>query len=168
MVWSHLFKEKYLLMADWQKDDRLYLPFPYRPGGRLLRVYWKTQYTQFDINDFVRVSKKLRSNTIDRKVKDILQYNFTGICVTFNLHVQTVHQSFTLRNVFDGFPCEMSFSIHSPLIQDILPLFPQFRAAMKNKHLYLRRWAAVKSERVFSYVAWTTYKRDVEPIPSLA
>ena len=72
--------------------------------------------TTFELSDFEKRSKKLRSNTIDIQIKDIFQYNILGICISRKRDQYLVNTAFLLRNVVDRVPYESNNALFSPIV----------------------------------------------------
>ena len=101
-----LLKSKYFLINYFAKDDKLNLEardLRKGFGGRLLVVHWRNEFTKFDINDYIKLSKKQRSHELDKKEKEVLNYNYTGICISHKKNFESTATTFVIRNVFDSF-----------------------------------------------------------------
>jgi ribosomal protein L19 len=122
-------------------------------GGKLLQVLFLTKFTKFDIAEYVKVSKKQRTNISEKKVKDVLQYSFLGYCFNFKKDKTGLNCSFSLRNVLDGFPIEMIFPLYSPAINCISFQEKIFqKKATRAKFYFLRKKPLPDSLMEFSYV----------------
>lgn len=122
-------------------------------GGKLLQVLFLTKFTKFDIAEYVKVSKKQRTNISEKKVKDVLQYSFLGYCFDFKKDKTGLNCSFSLRNVLDGFPIEMIFPLYSPAINCVSFQEKIFqKKATRAKFFFLRNKPLPDSLMEFSYV----------------
>ncbi|RYE05345.1 MAG: 50S ribosomal protein L19 [Rickettsiaceae bacterium] len=123
-------------------------------GGKIIKIFWKTQFTKFDIAEYVKVSKKQRTNISEKKVKDVLQYSFLGYCFDFKKDVLGTNTSFSLRNVLDGFAIEMIFPLYSPVILTLgLSKMFEHTKVSRNKMYFLRKKALPMSTLDFDYVS---------------
>lgn len=68
-------------------------------SGQILLVSLNKHKTKFEVSDFVKVSKKQRSNVVEVLVKNIYQYNLVGICIQHKKDPWDLNTSFLLRNV---------------------------------------------------------------------
>lgn len=82
MLYSSLLLKKnlYLGLINEKVDDLLLKTRAQLKVGLLVEFYklHLINNLQFWNNDYIKVSKKHRSNVVDVLVKDIFQYNFTG------------------------------------------------------------------------------------------
>lgn len=152
-----LIKQKLITNIVQNKNDNLNFSKPelkknFSFGGKVIQVFWKTRFTKFDIAEYVKVSKKQRTNISEKKVKDVLQYSFSGYCYDFKKNKFSVNTSFSLRNVLDGFPLEMIFPLYSPVILN-LGLAKQQFATVRNKLYFLRKKSLPYSQIAFNYVS---------------
>jgi ribosomal protein L19 len=123
-------------------------------GGKIIKVFWKTQFTKFDIAEYVKVSKKQRTNISEKKVKDVLQYSFLGYCFDFKKDMLGINTSFSLRNVLDGFPIEMIFPLYSPVVLTLgLSKLIESSKVSRNKMYFLRKKSLPMSTLEFDYVS---------------
>jgi len=159
-------KQKLLTNISQEKNDTLnfssdQLNKKFSFGGKVIKVLWKTQFTKFDIAEYVKVSKKQRTNISEKKTKDVLQYCFLGYCFDYKIDNLSINTSFSLRNILDGFPIEMIFPLYSPAIltigfaKNILSL-----KTKRNKLYFLREKALPLSTIDFEYVS----RKKIEPI----
>lgn len=126
----------------------------YTFGGKIIRVFWKTKFTKFDIAEYVKVSKKQRTNISEKKVKDVLQYSFVGYCINFKKDSLSVNTSYSVRNVLDGFPVEMIFPVYSPVILSITVAQNIYTPKTRRSKLYYLRKKPVPYSFVeFDYVS---------------
>ena len=122
-------------------------------GGKLLQIFFLTKFTKFDISEYVKVSKKQRTNISEKKVKDVLQYSFLGYCFDFKKDYEGLNCSFSLRNVLDGFPIEMIFPLYSPAINCVSFQEKLFqKKATRSKYFFLRHKSSPESLMEFNYV----------------
>lgn len=153
-----LSKNKYLLLNYFNKTDQLNIQDKsinrVNFGGKVMSVNWRTEYTKFDIYDYVKVSKKQRSNEVDRKEKKVLNYNYTGICIAYKKDFNSINAKFVLRNVFDSFPLEMTFPLYSPQISGIALVsdIANKQKFSKNRLYFLRNKEIPLSKVIFNYV----------------
>lgn len=123
-------------------------------AGQLLQLTLSQKITKFDMTDYIRVSKKHRSNTVDVIIRDIFQYVFTGICIRHRKDIYDLNTSFLLRNVFDQFPYELQVPLYSPFIDSINVLLfrPKIQALIHSKYYYLRNKPLPMSKVLFAYI----------------
>ena len=149
-------KQKLLQQILGSKTDNLNLQKKKKKfnfGGKLLQVFFVTKFTKFDIAEYVKVSKKQRTNISDKKIKDVLQYCFLGYCFNYKKDNKGVNCSYSLRNVLDGFPIEMIFPVYSPAISCLSFLEKMYqRKATKSKYFFLRNKPFPESFVEFSFV----------------
>ena len=154
-------KQKLLQLIKGSKTDNLNLTTikkKFSFGGKLLQVFFLTKFTKFDIAEYVKVSKKQRTNISEKKVKDVLQYSFLGYCFNFKKDPDSINCSYSLRNVLDGFPIEMIFPVYSPSISCISFQEKMFqKKSTKAKYFFLRNKPSPQSFFEFNYV---TRKKD--------
>jgi len=105
-------------------------------------------------SDFVKTSKKQRSNIVDIKIKDILHYSFLGICIAHKKDPYGLNTSFTIRNVFDRVPVETIVILYSPVIDDvsIYSDIQKLKRIIHNKYYFLRKKPMPQSVITFDYV----------------
>lgn len=157
-------KNKYLCSLSPKAPPKLFRRSQAKQGlsGRILCIVLNKHTTKFEVSDFVRVSKKHRSNVVDILVKDIFQYNITGICIRHKKDQFSINTSFLIRNVFDQFPYELNIPFYSPHIDYISILF--YRQKLKylthSKYYYLRKKPLPQSKVVFDYVVGM-YDHDI-------
>lgn len=168
MLFKAITKQKILTNIIQPKNDTLNfsnqdLKKKFTFGGKVIKVFWKTQYTKFDIAEYVKVSKKQRTNISEKKVKDVLQYSFLGYCFNFKKNFKSINTSFSLRNVLDGFPVEMIFPLYSPAVLTLgIDKYNLGYLLTKNKYYFLRKKPLPQSFMNFDYVS----RKKVEPIYS--
>jgi len=81
-----------------------------KPRGRIIQLEFDPEYTKFNINDYIKLSKKSRrSEKLIDKEKAILQYCMIGKCVFFRK--RGLNSSFTIRNVLTLCPFEICYMI---------------------------------------------------------
>lgn len=146
-------KNKYKLFISTKKRPKL-KGNRTRITGRVLRVMFNKKTTQFEVSDFVKTSKKQRSNVIDVQVKDIFQYNFVGICIAQKKDQFDLNTSFLIRNTFDQFPYELMVPLYSPMIDAIRVLthIEKLMHLTHSKYYYLRKKPLPASTVNFDYV----------------
>lgn len=149
-------KQKILQIIKGSKTDNLNLTMKKKKftfGGKLLQVFFLTKFTKFDIAEYVKVSKKQRTNISEKKVKDVLQYSFLGYCFNFKKDFDGINCSYSLRNVLDGFPIEMIFPVYSPNISCLSFLEKLYqKKSTKSKYFFLRKKSSPESLMEFDYV----------------
>jgi ribosomal protein L19 len=147
------------LRLDWSTDK-----YPgitrhrQRLTGAVLEVSFNKHSTTFELSDFVKTSKKQRSNIVDVQIKDILQYNFIGICIAHKKDPYYLNTSFLIRNVFGRVPFELTVNLFSPIL-DSITAFPEIKKLLRithNKYYYLRKKPMPQSLIEFDYVTETT------------
>jgi len=85
------------------------------PRGKIIEISFNSEFTHFNIQDFVKQSKKTRSNKIEYAEKQILRYSVVGKCIRYrNRGYET---TFIIRNVIDLASYELTYFIFSPLLQ---------------------------------------------------
>lgn len=164
MIKIILQKQKFIQQIICSKADNLNLTKikkKFTFGGKLLQVFFLTKFTKFDIAEYVKVSKKQRTNISEKKVKDVLQYSFLGYCFDFKKDNQGLNCSYSLRNVLDGFPIEMIFPIYSPTISCISFQEKMYqKKSTKAKYFFLRKKPSPESLIEFNYV--TRKKEEIK------
>lgn len=125
-----------------------------RPRGEIIDIAFNTAFTHFNVQDYVKQSKKTRSNKIEYAEKEVLLYSMVGKCIRYRN--RGFHTTFIIRNVTDLTSYELTYFIFSPLL-----LYYCIRKAPRGiiKHPYkrattyfLRQHAPVKSVVPFDYV----------------
>lgn len=61
--------------------------------GRIISVAFNKEATKFELTDYIKVSKKHRSNVVDVLVKDVFQY-------TLPEYVSSKKRSYSLNTLF--------------------------------------------------------------------
>lgn len=125
-----------------------------RPRGEIIEIAFNSAFTHFNVQDYVKQSKKTRSHKIEYAEKQVLLYSVVGKCIRYrNRGFDT---TFIIRNVIDLTSYELTYFIFSPLLK-----YYCIRQAQHGiiKHPYkratayfLRRHAPVKSVVPFEYV----------------
>lgn len=124
-----------------------------RIAGKVLSIDLNKKKTNFELSDFKRTSKKLRSNVIEIKIRDVQQYTFVGICISHKKDVYITNTSFLLRNTFDRIPYEAHFKLYSPYIDNISILhFVKKLIINHSRFFFLRTKSMPKSTVVFDYI----------------
>jgi hypothetical protein len=100
-----LLKKKWILKNSSPKRPHLFEKNK-RLAGKILCVMLNKSSTLFDVADFVKTSKKQRSNVVDVQIKDIFQYNFIGICIAQRKDQFFLDTNYIIRNTFDRQPYE--------------------------------------------------------------
>ena len=126
-----------------------------KPRGRMMQLAFDPDFTKFNINDYVKLSKKSRgSEKLIDKEKPILQYFMLGKCVFFRK--RALNSSFTIRNLVALAPFEILYAVFAPCISGysiieffIKELIKNFRRATKYE---LRIGQPSKSQAEFFYV----------------
>ncbi len=124
-----------------------------KPRAAIMELTYNTALTQFNINDYIKQSKKSRrSEKLEDKEKPILQYTMVGQCLSFRK--RGFNTTFLLRNVIDLISYEMAFSIYSPILTKfwIRPNHNKKKRKTKGTQYYLRNHAPSKSAIPFMYV----------------
>jgi len=137
-------------------------------AGNVLWVSFDKQNTSFEVSDFVKTSKKQRSNIVDIQIKDLLQYNFVGICIAHKKDPYDVNTSFLIRNVFDRVPFELHVNLFSPILEGIgvFSTIEKLFRITHNKYYYLRKKPMPQSLVTFDYVTDSTediINEDINP-----
>ena len=130
--------------------------------GRVLCVLFDKRETKFEMTDYIKTSKKHRTNIIEVQQREILQYNFTGLCIAHKKDPFYVNTSFLIRNTFDRTPYELNVCLNSPIIEEIY-----IRHAVEkivyithSKYYYLRNKPMPKSTIFFDYIV-DMYDHDI-------
>jgi ribosomal protein L19 len=126
-----------------------------KPRGSIMQLAFDPEFTKFNINDYIKLSKKSRrSEKLIDKEKPILQYFMLGKCVFFRK--RGLNSSFTIRNLVTLAPFEMSYALFAPSISGysiidffIKELLKMYGRATKYD---LRRSQPSKSQAEFFYV----------------
>jgi ribosomal protein L19 len=150
---SVLLKKKLDLLFFTTKRPYLYNR-QYRLTGKILCVLFNKYSTIFEVSDYVKTSKKQRSNVTDVQVKDIFQYNFIGICIAHKKDSFMLNTSYLIRNTFDKVPYELMVNLYSPIIDEICVyvLIEKLIRITHSKYYYLRKKPAPMSTIFFDYV----------------
>lgn len=125
-----------------------------RLAGKVLCVLFNKFSTSFEVSDFVKTSKKQRSNIVDIQVKDIFQYNFIGICIAHKKDYYLFNTSFLIRNTFDRSAYELHAVLYSPIIDAIIKYdtIEKLVKIIRSKYFYLRKKPMPSSTVFFDYV----------------
>jgi ribosomal protein L19 len=147
------------------RKNQLYLPIitnkkPYladhhqRISGRVLSVNFNKKNTTFELSDFRKTSKKLRSNVVEIEIRDIFQYTFVGICIAHKKDQYLINTSFLIRNTFDRTPYELHVKLYSPIIENIGVLYDikKLLHVSHSKYYYLRSKSMPESTIFFDYI----------------
>jgi len=141
------------------RDATLYYQLTYqrpiiKPRNSVIEVYFDPEQTKFNINDYIKLSKKSRrSEKLEDIEKPILQYTMVGKCIFFRR--RGINSSFTIRNVINLCPFEMSYPLFSPyLTQFFIVRFLSEKLIRYNRAsaYQYRRIAPSKSQIDFDYV----------------
>jgi ribosomal protein L19 len=111
-----LLKKKWILKNSSPKRPHLFEKNKRLPG-KILCVIFNKFSTFFEVSDYVKTSKKQRSNVVDLQIKDIFQYNFIGICIAQKKDQFLMNTNYIIRNTFDRQPYEMTINLFSPIIE---------------------------------------------------
>jgi ribosomal protein L19 len=132
------------------------------PRGKIIELTFDSAFTHFNIQDYVKQSKKTRSHKVDYVEKKVLQYSVVGKCIRYRN--RGYHTTFTIRNIVDLASYELTYSIFSPLIKSYS--VRDFREGI-NQHpykrataYYLRKTTPVTSLVPFDYVIDDIYDED--------
>jgi ribosomal protein L19 len=158
---SALIKNKFNLVLFTGKKPYL-SHYRQRIAGNIMIVLFDKRTTVFDVSDFVKTSKKLRSNVSEIQVRDIFQYNFIGICIAHKKDPYFLNTSYLIRNTFDRTPYELNVSLYSPTIENIfvLPTIEKLVSLTHSKYYYLRKKPMPLSTITFNYVI-DMYDHDI-------
>ena len=126
-----------------------------RVGGKIMMLSFDKRITTFELTDFEKRSKKLRSNTIEVQIKDIFQYELLAICISTKRDQYLVNTAFLLRNVVDRTPYEFNIPLFSPIVEDLAVLFQhdKLKHLTKSKYYSLRDKPMPESTVNFYYIA---------------
>jgi len=150
---STLTKNKFNILMLTSKTPHLG-EYQKRITGKVLTVIFDKRTTTFEVSDFVKTSKKLRSNVIEIQERDIFQYNFTGLCIAHKKDPYVINTSFLIRNTFDRIPYELHVNPFSPVIEDIHvhAVVEKLIYITHSKYYYLRKKPMPLSTITFDYV----------------
>nr|ADZ99047.1 ribosomal protein L19 [Physarum polycephalum] len=125
-----------------------------RLTGKVLSVLFDKRTTSFEVSDFIKTSKKLRSNISEVQVRDIFQYNFIGLCIAHKKDPFVINTSFLIRNTFDRTPYELHANLFSPIIESIHvhSAVEKLFYITHSKYYYLRKKPMPLSTIYFDYV----------------
>jgi len=148
-----LLKNEYTVLMSYGKERHIGARH-LRVTGKAVQVVFNEQTTRFEVSDFVKTSKKQRSNIVDIQIKDILHYNFIGLCIAHKKDPYGFNTSFTIRNVFSRVPVELVVMLFSPVIDrvSIYTDIKKLRRITHNKYYFLRKKPMPQSVINFEYV----------------
>lgn len=148
-----LIKTKYYVPL-WTKKKPYLAAHRSRLGGMVLSVNFDKKITNFNVSDFIKTSKKLRSNIVEVQILDIFQYNFVGLCLRHKKDRYLINTSFLIRNTFDRIPYELNACLYSPAIESIhiLRYIEKIIRITHSKYYYLRNKPMPESTVPFDYV----------------
>jgi ribosomal protein L19 len=113
-------------------------------------VGFNTNVTRFSMGDYIKVSKKLRSNVVNKVDYDINIYSFKGILISD--YMNPLNTSYLIRNVFDSIPYETRVILYSPAV-DYVTYDPFIQLIYnRSKLYYLRNKPLPQSEIPFTYI----------------
>jgi hypothetical protein len=115
-------------------------------------VGYNTQETNFNMSDFIRQSKKLRSNVIDRVELDISIYTLKALLVREKKGYLNTDCTYLLRNVFNSVPYEVNIVLQSPVIDFIARDYGNPRIFKRRYLRFLRKKPLPYSKVVFPYI----------------
>lgn len=115
-------------------------------------VGYNTQETNFNMSDFIRQSKKLRSNVIDRVELDISIYTLKALLVREKKGYLNTDCTYLLRNVFNSVPYEVNIVLQSPVIDFIARDYGNPRIFKRRYLGFLRKKPLPYSKVVFPYI----------------
>ena len=150
---------KVLLKKKWiLKNNTIKRPYLFeknkRLSGKILCIIFNKFSTYFEVSDFVKTSKKQRSNVVDQQIKDIFQYNVIGICISQKKDQYFLNTQYIIRNTFERIPYEITLGLYSPIIETIFvyKLIEKFMYLTHSKYYYLRKKPMPMSTIVFDFV----------------
>lgn len=115
-------------------------------------VGYNTQETNFNMSDFIRQSKKLRSNVIERVELDISIYTLKALLLRVRKGYLNSDCTYLLRNVFNSVAYEVNVVLQSPVI-DFVARDPYNPRRFKRKNIkFLREKSLPHSKIVFPYI----------------
>jgi hypothetical protein len=115
-------------------------------------VGYNTQETNFTMSDFIRQSKKLRSNVIERVELDISIYILKALLVREKKGYLNTDCTYLLRNVFNSVPYEVNIVLQSPVIDFIARDYGNPRRFKRRNIRFLREKPLPYSKVVFPYI----------------
>jgi len=126
-----------------------------KPRGCIIELVLNPQVTKFNVNDYIKQSKKSRrSEKLETKEKPLLQYSMVGKCIYFRK--KGLSSSFTIRNVLSLSAFEIHYAFFTILIDAYIVrefFKPNSRIHYKRTHqYYLRKLSPVRSLIDFEYV----------------
>src|SRR6201996_4658544 len=120
---------------------------------RTLCVGYNTKETHFVMSDFIRQSKKLRSNVIEKVEMDISLYSIKAIILDEKASLLfPLERTFLIRNVFSSVPYEAHIPLQSPIIDFASRDYINPRLYRRNYLRYLREKPLPQSKIVFTYI----------------
>lgn len=135
----NLLKKTILILSIIDKQRFLLLYYP-RITGNVLRIAFTTAATKFNLGDFVKTSKKLRSNFNKVLEREPLQYDYIGICIAQKKDPYIINTSFLVRNAYQHIPFELRINLFNPVL-DFISVhlnIHKFYRLIRNKYYYLR------------------------------
>jgi ribosomal protein L19 len=113
-------------------------------------VGFNTNVTRFSMGDYIKVSKKLRSNVVNKVEYDINVYSFKGILISD--YADPLNASYLIRNIFDTIPYETRVILYSPAV-DYVTYDPFVQVLYhRSKLYYLRDKPLPQSTVSFTYI----------------
>ncbi len=111
-----------------------------RIGGRVMFFIPYLYKTDFDMLDYVKISKKQRSDKAIRYEKDLSKYQYAGICISHKKDKYSIKTSFLMRNVFDGFAYELRVPLLSGFfeVMGVDDTIIKFGKIKRNRYYFLR------------------------------
>jgi hypothetical protein len=161
-----LLKDGILLDSISTKPSKIELKTYKYLEGEIFHVNLSVHSTKFDMEDYKKRSKKLRSDITYRIHRDPFEYRMTGLCIKSYIDPYLINTRAVLRNVFSSCAFEYIFPLYSPYIESINIDHFRYRVSMKRRgsYAYLRKKPLPESVILFHFVAgvatnYTSYAR---------
>jgi len=122
--------------------------------GEILHINLAVSYTKFEMEDYIKKSKKLRSDITYRIKRDPVEYQMTGLCVKAYIDYYLTDSRAILRNVFSSCAFEYICPFFSPFIENINIDTFRYKVSMKRRgtYAYLRKKPLPESVVLFHFV----------------
>ena len=128
--------------------------------GEIVHVHLTVASTKFEVEDYIKKSKKLRSDISDRVKRDPLEYQFVGLCLKARLDENLTDSRVLLRNVFSGCAYEYYCPIYSPNVANfsIDSIRSKIQMRRRGFYGYFRRKTLPENTVIFTFVGLVSYK----------
>jgi hypothetical protein len=120
---------------------------------KTLCIGYNTHETHFVLSDFIRQSKKLRSNVIEKVEMDISLYSLKAIILRERATINRPwERTYLIRNVFSSVPYEANVILQSPAIDFAARDYSNPRFYKRKAILFLRQKPLPQSKITFIYI----------------